>query len=191
MSWIMRGDFQPQPQFLYFQVSIQEHFHCLSTPSPPFHSNVSESIPDRSGVGLFIEPQQGTVSFKKREILIVAQESFGKLKAVYPQSNLRKPLDMSHIFLFTHLCSSYEVPPAFSWNSTHASKFIAEVYVEILLDHVVNPPYHLFTNRIAHHGEFAIAYKGSKSGGRGGVSRGVAGTDPQTKMWMGHHSLGH
>ena len=189
MWWVGRGDFQHQPQLLYFQVSIQEHFHGLSASSPPFHSNVSESIPDRSGVDLFIEPQQGTVSFKKREILIVAQESFGKLETVYPQSNLRKPWDMLQI-LSTHLSSSYEVPPAFSWNSTHASKFIAKVNVEIFLDHVVNPSYHLFTNRIAHHGEFAIAYKGREGGGCGGVCRGVAGTDPQTKMWMGQHCLG-
>ena len=97
--------------------------------------------------------------------------------------------DMLHT-LSTHLCPSYEVPPAFSWNSTHASKFIAKVNVEIFLDHVVNPSYHLFTNRVAHHGEFAIAYKGRKGGGWGGVCRCVAGTDPQTKMWMGQHSLG-
>ena len=94
--------------------------------------------------------------------------------------------------LFTHLSSSYEVSPAFSRNSAHTSEFMAKVNVEVFLDHMVYPPHHLFTHRIAHHGEFAIAYKGRKGGGWSCVCRAVAGTDPQTKKWLGRqHSLGH
>ena len=189
--WLGRGNFQSRLHF--FPALIRELFRCPSIPPPPFHCDVSESDrSDRSGIDLFIEPQQGTISFKKREILIVAQESFGKFEAVHSQSNLRHA--MRHYVTYplsAHLCSSYEVPPAFSWNSTHAPKFMAKVNVEVLLDHMVNPSHNFFTHRIPHHGEFAIAYKRRKGGRWGRVcSRGVTRTDPQTKMWLSQQSLG-
>ena len=146
-------------------------------------------------VHLFIQSEKSTVSFKKGEVLIVTQETFGKFKTIHPEPNLKKcheSEDMSSLTPFPYLGSPDVVPPALSWQSAHAPKLVAKVNVEVFLDHMVYPPHHLFTHRIAHHGEFAIAYKGRKGGGWSCVCRAVAGTDPQTKKWLGRqHSLGH
>ena len=97
--------------------------------------------------------------------MVIAQESFGKFEAVHPQTYLGTH-DETWIFLDSiYLSSPYEVPPALSGNSAHAAKFVAKIYVEVFFNNMVNPPYHFFAHRIAHHSEFAIADKGGKGGG--------------------------
>jgi len=102
-------------------------------------------------VHLFIQSEKSTVSFKKGEVLIVTQETFGKFKTIHPEPNLGSP-DV--------------VPPALSWQSAHAAELVAKVYVEVFLNHVVYSPHHLLAYGVAHHGEFAITNEGGKSGGR-------------------------
>ena len=120
-------------------------------------------------VHLFIQSEKSTVSFKKGVVLIVTQETFGKFKTIHPEPNLRKcheSEDRSCLTPFPYLGSPDVVPPALSWQSAHAAKLVAKVYVEVFLDNVVYSPRHLLAYGVAHHGEFAITNEGGKSGGR-------------------------
>ena len=139
-------------------------------------------------VHLFIQSEKSTVSFKKGEVLIVTQETFGKFKTIHPEPNLKKcheSEDMSFLLTpFPYLGSPDVVPPALSWQSAHAPKLVAKVYVEVFLNHMVYSPHHLLSHGVAHHGEFAITNEGGKSGGRACLCRGLTTMSLHTKRLL-------